>query len=283
MELNEINGSVKYFAFHFHEFINFLYSIINMIRFMILLMLSTFSKQEVEFFVDVGKRITNDYIFLTCNVTFSNREFLHRIEWYKGFEILSVHHLQYLYSESRKTIWISSFLNITRNCSRNVDYENIGEYVCHTYTTKEEKPVKYKWENLTRKIDTPAEYVENNYTNLINVRLDDFKDLPKAVPVFRIVDKYKSDYWVKYYQEEEGNIAIIRCIYNNNEFSQNQNWYKSKNELIDTKTGKANIQRNYLFIYNLTMSDKNLYRCVSPNNEFYTILIVQKNYKKSKY
>ena len=28
--------------------------------------------------------------------------------------------------------------------SRNVDYDNIGEYVCHTYTTKEEKPVNGK-------------------------------------------------------------------------------------------------------------------------------------------
>lgn len=260
-----------------------------MIRFMILLMLSTFSKQEVEFFVDVGKRITNDYILLTCNVTFSNREFLHRIEWYKGFEIWSVNNLQHLYSESRKKIVISSFLNITRDVatspdlSRNVDYDNIGEYVCHTYTTKEEKPVKYKWENFTRRIDTPAEYVTNHYTNLINVRMKDFKNLPRAVPVIGMVEKYKSDYWIKYYQEEEGNIAIIRCTYNNNEFSQNQNWYNFKNELIDTKTRKANIQRNYLFIYNLTMSDQNLYRCVSPNNEFYTILIVQKNYKKSKY
>lgn len=113
--------------------------------------------------------------------------------------------------------------------------------------------------------------------------MKDFENLPRAVPAIGMIEKYKSNYWVTHYQEEEGNIAIIRCIYNGNAFNSNQNWYNFKNELINTQIWKFNIQQNYLFIYNLTRSDQNLYRCISPDNEFYTILIVQKNYKKSKY
>lgn len=65
-----------------------------MIQFMILIILiPTFSKQEDDFFIRTAKKINEDYILLMCNVTFSNRYFVHRIEWYKENEIWAVNHL----------------------------------------------------------------------------------------------------------------------------------------------------------------------------------------------
>ena len=251
---------------------------------MILLILSTFSIQEDDFFVEIGKKINKDYILLTCNVTFTNREFVHRIEWYKETEIWAVNNLQHLYSESRKRIQISSFINITRDIDiigdvgRDVDYNNIGTYICQVYTTLEESPAKFIWEKFNKKFITPAKYVEKNYSNPIIIKMKDFDLFPKVIPTIAWVEKYTANYWIKLIIEQEGSTAFIRCMFNNG-----GNWYNQKNELIDTSTVRMSAQRNYLIINNLTSSDQNLYRCASPNNKFYTILIVNKNYKKSKY
>ena len=116
------------------------------------------AKWEDDFFIKVGKKINKDYSLLTCNVTFTNKEFVHRIEWYKEGEIWSVDNLQYLYSKSKKKIQISLFIKMTTDIainydlSRDVEYNKIGEYVCHIYTAWEETPAKCKWENFTKKI-----------------------------------------------------------------------------------------------------------------------------------
>jgi len=61
----------------------------------------------------------------------------------------------------------------------------------------------------------------------------------------------------------------------------NRNWYNFRNEMIDIGTvGRMSMQRDVLMISNLTFSDQNLYRCVSPENEFYTVVIVSKNWIK---
>ena len=57
----------------------------------------------------------------------------------------------------------------------------------------------------------------------------------------------------------------------------NKNWYNFQIELIDTETGRISMQRNILIISSLTFSDQSLYRYVSPENEFYTVVIVTKN------
>ncbi len=188
------------------------------------------SRQEDNFFIKVGKKINKDFILLTCNVTFTNKEFVHRIEWYKEGEIWSVNNLQYLYSESKKKIQVSSFVNITRDIvikddlSRDIDYNNIGEYACHIYTTVEETPAKYRWENFTKKIHTPAKFVQKNYINVINLRMKDFEHLSKVLPTIGMAEKYIANYWITYYMEQEGNQVFIPCIFNKNKFQMNKNW-----------------------------------------------------------
>ena len=41
-----------------------------------------------------------------------------------------------------------------------------------------------------------------------------------------------------------------------------------------------NLDNNVLSIKNLNLTDTNVYRCVSPENGFYTNLVVVKNYRK---
>jgi len=142
----------------------------------------------------------------------------------------------------------------------------------------EETPAKYKWQNFTKKIHAPAKYVQKDYTNVINLRMKDFEHLPKVLPTIAImVPKYTSNYWIKSIMETEGNIVFIPCTFNENKFQMNRNWYNYQNEMIDIGGGRISMQRDVLMINNLTFSDRNLYRCVSPDNEFYTVVIVTKN------
>ena len=136
-------------------------------------------------------------------------------------------------------------------------------------------------EKFYKKIHTPAKYVQKDYTNVINLRMKDFEHLPKVLPAIGMVEKYVANYWITYYMEQEGNQVFIPCIFNENKFQRNKNWYNFKNELINTETGRISTQRNVLIISNLTFSDQNLYRCVSPENEFYTVVIVTKNWIKT--
>lgn len=93
---------------------------------------------------------------------------------------------------------------------------------------------------------------------------------------------YTSDYWIKSIMEMEGNTIFITCTFNKNKFQLYINLYNLKNELINTETGRISMRRFVLKISNLTLSDQNLYRCVSPDSEFYTVIIVTKDWIKKK-
>jgi len=142
-------------------------------------------------------------------------------------------------------------------------------------------PTKYRWENFTKKIDTPAKYVQRNYIESINIKIKDFEHLPKVLPTIAImVPKYTSNYWIKSIMETEGNTVFIPYTFNENKFQMNKNWYNYRNEMIDISGGRISMQRDVLMINNLTFSDRNLYKCVSSDNEFYTVVIVTKNWIK---
>ena len=98
-----------------------------------------------------------------------------------------------------------------------------------------------------------------------------------------VLESYKTRYlpitktWVKLLVETEGSSIKIACIYDPHRFQGNTNeWYDYFNKTISSND-RIHITDLFIDIKNLTFSDKNLYGCVNPNNEFYTILIVTKN------
>ena len=80
--------------------------------------------------------------------------------------------------------------------------------------------------------------------------------------------------------ETEGSDIKIPCVYDPYKFQKNNKSYDCYNK---SSSSNDRIRTTDLFIgiNNLTLSDQNLYKCASPNNEFYTIFIVTKDYMKN--
>ena len=79
---------------------------------------------------------------------------------------------------------------------------------------------------------------------------------------------------------EEGSNIILKCVYDEQQFPDYKTWYKGENEMIKfSDRVHPNLNNNILSIKNLSLNDTNIYRCVSPGNEFSTNVVVVKNYK----
>lgn len=85
--------------------------------------------------------------------------------------------------------------------------------------------------------------------------------------------------WMKLLVETEGSDIKIARVFDSYKFQKNNKWYHYYNKTIRSND---RVRTTDLFngTKNLTFTDQNLYGYVNLNNEFYTILIVTKNYKK---
>lgn len=164
-------------------------------------------------------------------------------------DILNVDNFEYLNSTSKKKIEVVSFLKIKKN-------ENSkGRYLCRIQTKK------------------LGDSIINVYDRTIPV-LESYKpskEINNQIPY--------SKTWVKLLMETEGSDIKIPCVYDPNKFQKNNEWYDYYNKSISSNN-RIQTTDLYIGINNLMLSDRNLYKCVNPNNEFNTILIVTKNYFK---
>ena len=82
---------------------------------------------------------------------------------------------------------------------------------------------------------------------------------------------------------EEGTNIILKCVYDEQQFPDYKTWYKGENEMVKfNERVHLNLDNNnyVLSIKNLNLNDTNVYRCVSPENEFSTNVVVVKKYKQ---
>ena len=209
-----------------------------------LFFLFALSKQADDLFLRVQQRINNDEITLFCNVTFSEQEFVYRLEWFKDTDILNVDNFEYLNSISKKKIEVVSYLKIKKN-------ENSkGRYLCRIQTKK------------------LGDFIINVYDRTIPV-LESYElgnEINNQIPY--------SKTWIKLLMETEGSDIKIPCVYDPYKFQKNNKWYDYYNKSISSND-RIRTTDLYISINNLMLSDQNLYKCVNPNNEFYTILIVR--------
>jgi hypothetical protein len=77
---------------------------------------------------------------------------------------------------------------------------------------------------------------------------------------------------------EVGSNIILKCVSYDLEWSEN--WYKGNNTINFDERVSLNKLGNYVSISNLNLNDTGIYRCVSPENEFSTNVVVVKSYKQ---
>ncbi len=174
---------------------------------------------------------------------------MYRLEWFKDTDILNVDNFEYLNSTSKKKIEVVSYLKIKKN-------ENSrGRYLCRIQTKK------------------LGDSIINVYDRTIPV-LESYElgnEINNQIPY--------SKTWIKLLMETEGSDIKIPCVYDPYKFQKNNKWYDYYNKSISSND-RIRTTDLYIGINNLTLSDQNLYKCVNLSNEFYTILIVAKNYFK---
>ena len=90
---------------------------------------------------------------------------------------------------------------------------------------------------------------------------------------------YLLKYWVRTLVVEEGSNIILRCVFDEHKVVGNKLWYKG-NETINFNERVRLKLDNIISIDNVNLNDTNVYRCVSPANEFSTNLVVVKNFKQ---
>ena len=93
-------------------------------------------------------------------------------------------------------------------------------------------------------------------------------------------NSYVLKYWVKTLVVEEGSNTIFKCVYDNHKFETNKIWYKGNEELNFDERVTLNKLDNILSISSVNLNDTGKYRCVSCENEYFTHLVVVKDYKQ---
>ena len=215
------------------------------------LVLIALSKQDPTYDLDFQKNsITGTYnTILFCNVSFTGEEFVNRINWYKGEERLKTYNLEFMNSPTRKTIRAASFFKIPNNGHTD------GTYWCNI---------------ITKRFNSTHMY---NKTFVVEKR-------PVVEPIdVYFPNWYESKMWVKLYVEQEGSTIFMRCTFDMEKFVENEDWYHN-GEKIKFNNHIRGDDLRVLKIENLNSTDKGTYTCVSPQNEYSTVLIVTKNVMK---
>jgi len=148
----------------------------------------------------------------------------------KNNNTFNVDNFEYLNSPTRKKIEVVSFLKIAK------DENSKGIYVCRI---------------RTKKIGDSS--VDNVYNKTISL-LHSYKT---HLPITKT--------WVKLLMETEGSDIKIPCVYDLYKFQKNNEWYDYYNKPISSND-RIRTTDLYIGINNLMLSDRNLYKCVNPNN-----------------
>lgn len=228
----------------------------------LLLLLLSFSKQETEnnnntIFIQTSKNIDKQTVTLWCNVSFNDQELLTQVQWIESNYLFKPDHVAYLNSFSPKRVDIASFLKFPKD-------EECGGKM---YTCKIHKGY-FVFKKLNRSI-----YVDKCPPN-------------NDLPIIRYFpDPYVLKYWVKTLVVEEGTNIILKCVYDEQQFPNYKTWYKGENEMVKFNEQvhlnfDNNNNNNVLSIKNLNLNDTNVYRCVSPENEFSTNVVVVRSHKQ---
>jgi len=222
------------------------------LKFNLLLVFFSFSKQD-NIFIQTDKNVEKQTVPLWCNVSFNDQELVTQVQWIEGNYLFKPTHLGYLNSFTPKRIDVASFLKLPK------DKECGGKmYKCEIHTGYSD----------SRKLNRTI-YVDKCPPN------DDLFII-RYFP-----DPYVLKYWVKTLVAEEGSNIILKCVYDEQQFPDYKTWYKGENEMIKfSERVHLNLDNNVLSIKKLNLNDTNVYRCVSPENEFSTNVVVVKNFKQ---
>ena len=216
------------------------------LKFSLLLFLFGFSKQE-NISIQTHKNVENQTVTLWCNVSFNDQEFTSRMQWIEGEYPLRASNLEYLNSSTIKRVDMASFLKFPKDevCGGKM-------YKCVASTKN------------------------NSYDKTIYVDKCPSTELPVII---YWPNSFILKYWVKTLVVEEGSNIMLRCIYHDHRFDGNNIWYKGNETINFDERISLNKLDNVLSISNLKLNDTGAYRCVSSENEFFTSLVVIKNYK----
>ena len=209
----------------------------------LLLFLFRFSKLE-DVFIQTDKKVEEHTVILWCNLSFTDQEFVTRVQWIEGDYALKATNLEYL--SSPKRVDMASFLKFPKDelCGGKM-------YTCKVFTKNSlhNKPM----------------YVDKCPSTELPV-------------IIYWPNPYVLKYWVRTLVVEEGSNIILRCVFDEHKFVGNKLWYKGNKTINFDERVHLKLD-NIISINNVNLNDTNLYRCVSPENEFSTNLVVVKNYK----